>query len=102
VQGLFSYRVGSPLYTFSAPADGLFGPDPVTGQSVSDGYLLFLPPLAAGRHRIHLEAPEFGQDVTYVLTVGRIGRNQSQNGISETAPDGVQSGTWSLVKELYR
>src|SRR5262245_16638557 len=93
-----SYRADSPLYSFSAPAGGLFGPDPVTGMSVSDGYWIFLAPLSAGTHSIHLEAPEFGQDVTYNLTVRPGGRGRGQI----AGEPATQKSTWSLVKALFR
>ncbi len=65
------YRVQSPLYEFSAPADGLFGPDPVSGQSVSDGVWILLAPLSHGSHTIHFEGsfPGFPIVVTYNLTI---------------------------------
>ena len=73
VQDIPGYRVQSPLFSFSAPADNvLFVPGPVSGQSVSDGYWIFLAPLSTGTHTIHFEGnPGFPIDVTYVLTVGR-------------------------------
>jgi len=72
VEDLSGYRVQSPLFTFSAPADNvLFIDGPVSGQSVSDGYWLFLAPLSAGTHTLHFEGnPGFSIDVTYLLTVG--------------------------------
>lgn len=102
VRNLTTYRVQSPLYSFSAPADGLFGPTPVSGQSVSDGYWLFLKPLSEGRHTIHFEANfpafSFPIDVTYNLHV-RGGRGG--HGRIDGEPT-VQEGTWGMVKDLYR
>jgi hypothetical protein len=71
VQNIASYRVQSPLFTFSAPADNvLFIPGPVKGQSVSDGYWLLLAPLSRGEHEIHFEGnPGFPINVTYILTI---------------------------------
>jgi hypothetical protein len=72
ITGLDGYRVQSPLFDFSAPADNaLFIPGPVSGQSISDGVWLLLAPLSAGEHTIHFEAfPGFPLNVTYILTVG--------------------------------
>jgi hypothetical protein len=75
VQKLGQYRTQSPLFTFTAPEPNvLFVPGPVTGQSVSDGYYLLLPPLPVGKHTLHFGGtfPQFGPftiDVTYHLTV---------------------------------
>ncbi len=71
VLDLDRYRVQSPLFDFSAPADNVFFiPGPVSGQSVSDGVWLLLAPLSAGEHVIHFEAfPGFPINVTYILTV---------------------------------
>lgn len=100
VQNLDSYRVQSPLYTFSAPDGGLFG-GAVTGQSVSDGVWLMLAPLSAGTHTIHLggtqtagDFPPLTLDVTYHLTVLPGGRGR---GVIE-----AEASTWGMVKKLYR
>jgi hypothetical protein len=54
LQDLARYRTASPLFTFAYPADNIFGiPDgPATGQSVSDGYWIYLHPLPAGEHTV--------------------------------------------------
>jgi len=54
LKDLASYRVASPPFTFAYPADNIIEiPDgPGTGQSVSDGYWIYLHPLPAGEHTI--------------------------------------------------
>jgi hypothetical protein len=93
------YRVQSPMFGFSAPADNvLFVPGPVSGQSVSDGVWVFLPPLSAGQHTIHIggSIPDFNftLDVTYILTVRPGGRGRGQLAAENEA--------WGRVKQLYR
>lgn len=73
---IYFYRTQSPLFNFSAPEPNVLGvTGPVTGQSVSDGWYLFLPPLSVGTHTLHFggKVPEFSQtqDITYHLTVTR-------------------------------
>jgi hypothetical protein len=48
------YRAASPLFTFEYPADNIIGipGGPATGQSVSDGYWIYLHPLPAGEHAV--------------------------------------------------
>lgn len=99
VQNPGDYRVQSPLFDFSAPDDNvLFVPGPVSGQSVSDGFWLFLAPLSAGHHTIHIEFPMFLQNVTYELTVLPGGRGRGRN----VRASGVATTTWGFVKEIYR
>ena len=54
LQQLASYRAASPLYSFEYPADNIFGipGGPGTGQSVADGYWIYLLPLSAGGHTV--------------------------------------------------
>jgi hypothetical protein len=54
LENLERYRVVSPLFTFSYPADNIFGiPNgPATGEAVSDGYWIYLAPLSAGEHTL--------------------------------------------------
>lgn len=99
VEDITRYRVSSPLYSFSAPDGGLFG-GATTGNSVSDGVWLFLPPLAAGTHTLHIGGsfPGFPLDVTYNITVeGRRGRGQF-----ESEPSGPATATWGMIKQIYR
>ncbi len=105
VLNLDSYRVQSPLYTFSAPDGGLFG-GPVTGQSVSDGVWLMLSPLSAGTHTIHLGGtqtagtfPPLTLDVTYNLTALPGGHGRAA---LDSEGNEVQQGAWGMVKKLYR
>ena len=96
------YRMQSPLYNFSAPADNvLFVPGPVSGQSISDGVWLMLAPLSAGRHTLHFGGVfttfALSIDQTYNLTVvGRRGHGDERTEAS------VETGTWGMVKQLYR
>jgi hypothetical protein len=107
VRDLSRYRVSSPQFTFSAPANGLFGPDPVSGTSVSDGVWLFLNPLSAGEHTIHFvgSVPGFSLDVTYNLTIVPGGRGRghvvTESGDDEV-PEGVTKTTWGTLKLIYR
>jgi hypothetical protein len=99
VQDLAAYRTQSPLYSFAAPADNvLFVPGPVSGQSVSDGYWLFLQPLSAGVHTLHFGGTitlfSLILDVTYNITVQPGGRGR---GHIASVP-----GSWGTIKQLYR
>jgi hypothetical protein len=76
VKDLGSFRVQSPVFGLTLPADNILGVNPGTGSSVSDGYWLMLKPLARGNHTIHFEgelvsgpAAGFAVNVTYHLTV---------------------------------
>jgi hypothetical protein len=77
VQNLFDFRVQSPSFTVIAPAKALIPPGQLevpgnTDPIVSDGYWLYLSPLSAGQHEIHITAETSsgaGLDVTYKLTV---------------------------------
>jgi hypothetical protein len=55
VANLDDFRFLSPQFTFSAPSPWIFGETGGTGTSVADGYYVFLKPLAAGEHVLHLE-----------------------------------------------
>jgi hypothetical protein len=80
VQGLAGYRVTSPLFSFTLPADnfleffGVPGADPGTYYpSADDGIYLMVAPLSAGSHTVHFHAmfnPSFTLDITYNLVVG--------------------------------
>jgi len=68
------YRVQSPQYDFSVPADNTLGvPGPATGTAVSDGFFLLVAPLSVGTHTVHftgtIEAFGFVIDTTYIVTV---------------------------------
>jgi len=99
VENLENYRLQSPLFSFSAPADNvLFVPGPVSGESVSDGVWLLLTPMSAGNHTIRFGGTFTGfgltLDVTYNITVlpGGRGRGQIAGDIE----------TWGTLKQLYR
>lgn len=74
VQNVTAYRVQSPDFDFTAPADNLNGIPAGSGQSTADGYYLLLAPLSAGPHTIHFTGTfaDFGFtiDTTYHLVVG--------------------------------
>jgi len=55
VANLDDFRFLSPQFTFSAPSPWIFGETGGTGTSVADGYYVFLKPLAAGEHVLHIE-----------------------------------------------
>ncbi len=77
LQNLDSYRVQSPLFTFTIPPDNILGIDTggtsESSNSVSDGYWILLAPLSVGEHTVHFRGvvPEFNfeTEVTYELTV---------------------------------
>jgi hypothetical protein len=50
---LRSYRVQSPLFNLTLPENNIFGLPAITTQAVSDGFWVFLPPLAPGEHEVH-------------------------------------------------
>lgn len=50
---LREYRVDSPLFNVTLPENNIFGLPAQTTPAVSDGYWLFLEPLADGTHNIH-------------------------------------------------
>jgi len=84
VNNLDSFRVQSPLFTFTlASHDNLLAavgeagtPDGASSQSVSDGIYVMLAPLSAGAHTLHFHGRltcafcgNFNLDITYHLTV---------------------------------
>jgi hypothetical protein len=52
-QQLRSYRVQSPLFELNLPEGNLISGQQGSTQAVSDGFWVFLPPLAPGAHEIH-------------------------------------------------
>jgi hypothetical protein len=73
-----SFRVDSPLFDFTLPAeDNLLGlPGVTSGSSVSSGYWIMLAPLSVGDHVVYFSGMYgggpyvgFSQDVTYTLTI---------------------------------
>ena len=72
VEALESYRALSPSFDLMLPDGNVFGaPAGTYTPTAADGYYLFVRPLSAGQHTIHLRA-EFGTDVidvTYFLNV---------------------------------
>ena len=80
VPNLTEFRVGSPVFTFTAVDNNPFGTIakepavlPGTTHAVADGYWALIPPLPAGTHTITFggEAPafDFKTQATYTLTV---------------------------------
>jgi len=74
------FRMQSPAYTFTLPADNFFnalGEGPFEAgtysPAVDDGYYVMVAPLPAGHHTIHFHgvAGPYVQDVTYHLHVPR-------------------------------
>ena len=55
VDNLTKFRVGSPVFTFTAAQGNVFGIPAGTTRSVADGYWALIPPLPVGTHAI-----EFG------------------------------------------
>ena len=75
VQDIDSYLVElTPLFTFTLPADNLFGAPPGEYRARAGNWILMTPPLSAGQHVIHFhdEVPANGfvSDVTCDLIVG--------------------------------
>lgn len=46
------YRIQSSLFNFTLPIDNVLNVDPQFTQAISDGYWIFLKPLAIGKHEI--------------------------------------------------
>jgi hypothetical protein len=69
-------RAESPLFSFTLPADNVLGVNtktkgPNPSPSVAAGLWVFLPPLAPGKHTIHVigRVGDFTQDVRYTIQV---------------------------------
>ncbi len=74
VERIGRFRVESPQYSFTVPADNILGvPGPASGTSVAAGFYLLVAPLSVGTHTIHFGAAIdlFGYvlNTTYVVTV---------------------------------
>ena len=73
IPDLERYRVQTPLFRFSLPADNLLGVPPATAEAVADGYWLLLAPLPPGTHELRFggSLPDVGvgAEATYRLTV---------------------------------
>jgi hypothetical protein len=66
------FRVTTPLFTYTAPANNLFGPDPVSSPMVGSMWILMLKPLSPGQHTVSLTSlvpDEFSASITYEITV---------------------------------
>ena len=66
ITGLERHRIKSPIFDVGLPERNLFDgiPGPTTGAS--DGYWLFLRPLARGMHKIH----SFGSCLSGKIKIG--------------------------------
>jgi hypothetical protein len=74
IKNLDTYRVTSPVFSYTLPENNIAGIPPLTVHTaVSDGVFLMLRPLSVGEHTIHFmgAAPDFNfaLDVTYHITV---------------------------------
>lgn len=79
LQSMQTYKVQSPLFSFTFPKDNIFGAPPGPTKSVSDGWYVMLQPLSPGKHTIHLYGAvvgnptlgtqSFASDSTYNLVV---------------------------------
>ncbi|WP_207003330.1 hypothetical protein [Trinickia mobilis] len=78
VNDLTIFRVQSPLFHFSIPANNWFSAEGLiapagTGIAVSDGYWLMIKPLSPGQHKIHVEGAipsfSFSEKVNFFITV---------------------------------
>lgn len=73
------YRIQSPLFEINFPTGNIFGVPEGQSQAVSDGFWVFLPPLAPGEHEIHFRGAVedfttvgtnlFAQEAKYRITV---------------------------------
>jgi hypothetical protein len=72
---LKQYRIQSPLFNVTLPADNVLGPPAQTTKMISEGYWLFLKPLEPGKYDLY----SFGSclagrikiGVSYHLTIGK-------------------------------
>ncbi|MBK7780174.1 MAG: hypothetical protein IPJ58_05160 [Ardenticatenia bacterium] len=72
VAHLEDYRAESPLFYFQSDVSFNVWDPCITGSlqpGLTTGYWLLIPPLTPGAHTIHFGAPDWGQNVTYNLTV---------------------------------
>jgi hypothetical protein len=81
LNNLEAYRVESPLFNITIPADNVFGSPAGTSGAVADGFWVFLEPLPPGPHEVSfavnvLDDPttpatdeSYSTDIVYNLTV---------------------------------
>lgn len=77
IKNIESYRVQSPLFNLTIPADNMLGLEPVDStEATADGYYVILEPLPAGRHIIQVSASivddpvfNFAADITENIEV---------------------------------
>lgn len=79
LQQLEKYRVTSPLFNLTFPANNVFGAPVGTTQAVVDGFYIFLQPLTGGKHEVDFSGltpgnpttgtTNFAVDVKYHLKV---------------------------------
>ena len=116
IQNVNQYRVQSPLFEFTYPADNIFNipSPPFSTQSVSDGVWIMAKPLSVGQHTIHFtggidpQVFEFGFSITYHLTVVPAGHFATQSDGTEFRAAGVAAApaarhtSWGHLKSIYR
>jgi hypothetical protein len=74
VQSITSYHTESPDFSFTVGSDNVFNipcAGSCTGQSTAFGYYLMLAPLPPGTHTLHMVAPNYGIDTSWVLVVAQ-------------------------------
>lgn len=54
IQNLAQSRIDSGFYNLTVPSDNIFKEKPGTYKSFTNGYFVFLKPLPAGKHDLHL------------------------------------------------
>jgi hypothetical protein len=78
IKNLEGYRVNTGLFNMTVPKDNIFKNLPGTFKAVSDGFYVFLEPLAVGTHDIHITTSvlnplnseyNYSADVTYHIIV---------------------------------
>jgi hypothetical protein len=73
ITNLTKFRVGSPVFSFTAAEGNVFGIPVGTTRSVADGYWALISPLPVGTHTISFggafPSGGFATSVTYTLTV---------------------------------
>lgn len=71
VSNLSKFRVGSPVYSFTATTGNVFGISAGTSRSVADGYWALINPLSVGTHTLSFggQVGAFSTTATYTLIV---------------------------------
>lgn len=88
LQGLYEYRVQSPIFDLKFPINCVYEVEPGLTRAVCDGYWVFLRPLSVGQHEIRFSGDvamirddivtdQFRTDPLYAHIKGHIDRNAS-------------------------